>query len=97
MGLLSTLKKACHFVAGVAKNKTMLMIGALIAGASAFAEGNAADYAIVAKDQSGAITFAPEKLVNPVVDGMIAGYQAWAVVVVIIVVVGLLVWIVKKK
>lgn len=96
MGIMSTLKKACHYVAGVAKNKTMLMIGALIAGASAFAEGGA-DYAIVAKDQSGAITFAPEKLVNPVVDGMIAGYQAWAVVVVIIVVVGLLVWIVKKK
>lgn len=95
MGLVSTLKKACHFVAGVAKNKTMLAIGAIMAGASAFADG--ADYAIVSKSQAGEITFSPEKLVNPVVDGMIAGYQAWAVVVVIIVVVGLLVWIVKKK
>lgn len=95
MGLLTTMKTVCHKLAGVAKNKTLLAIGAIMAGASAFADG--ADYAIVSKSQAGEITFSPEKLVNPVVDGMIAGYQAWAVVVVIIVVVGLLVWIVKKK
>ena len=59
MGLLSTMKTVCHKLAGVAKNTTLLANGAIMAGASAFAEG--ADYAIVTKDQSGAISFAPEK------------------------------------
>lgn len=101
MGFLSRVKTVCNKVVKVATSRTAAFIAAgtaFFSGIAAHAQdADVATYEVVKKGTDGSIQFQPEKLVTPVVDGMISGYQAWAVIIIIIVVVGILVWIVKKK
>lgn len=100
MGFLAKMtgavKDAAHFVSS--KSKALTIAGLVGLGtASAFAEG-ATTYSPVSKDAaSGSITFTPTNIINPIVDGVVSSYSAWAVLVVIIIVVGLMIWIFKKK
>lgn len=101
MGFLTKMtgavKDAARFVSS--KSKALTIAGLVALGAtSAFADGAATTYSPVSKDAaSGSITFTPTNIINPIVDGVVSSYSAWAVLVVIIIVVGLMIWIFKKK
>lgn len=86
------LKNCTRFI-----NKKTLAFFAGFLALGAFAQEPLTTYSPVEKGEDGAITFTPTNIINPIVDGVVDSYAAWAVLVVIIIVVGLMVWIFKKK
>ena len=91
---------ASKVVTNLKNNK--LMVSALSFGllaSSAFAETTTgtSTVEIVTKSADGGISFSPEALFKPLVDAILSSYKYWAVIVLIFVVVGVMVWIFKKK
>jgi len=101
--MLEFLKKSAGRVVGVAKNvitkgkAAFAFIGAAILTVAVQAQEGGVSYTPIEKAADGTITFTPEKVMTPVVDGVMAAYGQWAILVVIFIVVGLMIWIFKKK
>lgn len=97
------LKKSVGKVAGVAKNMiskgkaAFAFAGAAILSVAVQAQEGGVSYTPIAKAADGTITFTPEKVMGPVTDGVMAAYGQYAILVVIFIVVGLMIWIFKKK
>lgn len=83
-------------------SKTAAFLFGLLSSAAVFAQGEApsADPAQVGNfisSTDGSVSFDPGALMQPIKDAVISSYQTWAILVIIIIVVGLMVWIFKKK
>lgn len=76
------------------KAKTLAVLG--ITGL-AVASATAADYTIVEKGSDGGIEFMPQNLATPIIDALIQSYAAWAVVFLVIIGVGIIIWVMRKK
>lgn len=86
------------------RHSVALVAATMCLAGSAMAEGEAAagtinpdSVTIVTKDSSGLVTFTPEKIVSPIVDAVIAGYAKWALLFLVVLGVGWLIWIIAKK
>lgn len=71
-------------------------LGLLGVGAQAAGEVQKG-FSPIEKSADGTIAFTPMNVMEPITDGLLSAYSAWAIVVVIIIVVGLMMWIFKKK
>ena len=105
MGMLRKIGARVGQVASKVVNKiknNKMMVAALSFGllaSSAFAQESTgtSTIEIVTKGSNGEISFSPEALFKPLVDAILSSYKYWAVIVLIFVVVGVMVWIFKKK
>lgn len=105
MGMLRKIGARVGQVASKVVNKiknNKLMVATLSFGllaSSAFAQESSAGGTTIeiVKNDSGTISFQPEKLFQPLVDAILSCYKYWAVIVLIFVVVGFMVYIFKKK
>lgn len=87
------------------RHSVALVAATMCLAGSAMAEGEVAaagtidpnTVTIVTKDSSGLVTFTPEKIVSPIVDAVIAGYAKWALLFLVVLGVGWLIWIIAKK
>lgn len=96
--LAGTASRVASSSVNFAKRHTAaLAVGMMCLAGSAMAEGSSANYAIVSKEASGAVTFTPENLATPIIDALIAGYKAWGIVALVIIGASLIVYILKKK
>ena len=94
------MKKYLKKIAGAAKRgfssvkvKTLAVLSVMGLAAASHAQ----DCALVAKNEAGEVSFSPEKLTAPIADALIGTYTQWAVIFLIIVGVGIIIWVLRKK
>lgn len=66
-------------------------------GVAAHAAGETASYSPVERAADGTLTFTPQNVMGPVMDGAISSYTAWAGLVVLAIVIMIMFAIFKKK